>query len=301
MSLSEAAGRTPRVVFFPERTFKPNAAYGFSFVDETGGHPAKLYELANAALYAAAQLKAEADKSGEPKDFQRVVDTVGIAFFALGTLLGIPQGTIESCAFAEQPVVKQPGRGVSPPFATIKTALSRQTRDLSRARRRWSALLPTYRKRNTTAGAVALGAEPLRLLQAILDSADVIALDVPVPYRAPKAHLLVTVPLWLLDKATAIAAFDEDDEDTDGGEEQQDLEEDAGSEASLAFPDGVVDQSRNFHVWNSSDDDRELDPAEREPSLAGTEAIDQRGIAQGDMRDFEEQCEDEGSDAMVLG
>jgi len=35
MSLSDSVGRAPRVVPFPERTFKPNAAHCFSFVDET--------------------------------------------------------------------------------------------------------------------------------------------------------------------------------------------------------------------------------------------------------------------------
>src|SRR6185312_15818099 len=128
-------------------------------------------------------------------------------------------------------------------FAAIKTALARQKHDLSRARRRWSALLPTYRKRDLiTAGAVTLGAEPLRLLQAILDRADVIAVD--KPGYVQQVHLLVTLPDWLLDRATAIAAFDEDDEDTDGGEEQQDLEDDADSESSLGSCDGIADQTK---------------------------------------------------------
>jgi hypothetical protein len=189
----------------------------------------------------------------------------------------------------------------APRFATIKAALSRQTKDLSRAHRRWSALVPTYRKRGLmTAGAVTLGAEPLRVLQAILDRADLIALDVPVPYHARHAHLLVTVPLWLLDKATAIAAYDEDDEDTDGGDDQQDLEPDEDGEFSLGFPDAVIDQSRQFpnailvgDRWQSTGDDLELDPADSEPSLAGTAAIDQRLIGQGDMHDLEEQTDGE--------
>lgn len=313
MSIAEAAGRAPRVVPFPEHKFKPNAAYGFSFVDETGGHPAKLYELANCALYSAAQLKAEADKSGEPKDFQRVVDTVGIAFFALGTMLGIPRGTIEQCAYGEAPVVKLPrssGARLGGRFAEIKKALAGQKRDLSRARRRWAALLPTYRKRNlTSAGAVTLGAEPLRILQAILDKADVIALD---EREHGQVHLLVTLPDWLLDRATAIAAYDEDDEDTDGGEDNQDLEDDAHSEASLGSCSGIIDQSKygregvglppdHAYGYQNHPGDLEFDPAHLEASLAGTEAEDQREIAQGNMRDLEDQCEDEGSDAMVHG
>src|SRR6185437_7508011 len=188
-------------------------------------------------------------------------------------------------------IAEAAGRAARTPsrFTAIKSALVRQTKDLSRARRRWSALLPTYRKRALmTAGAVTLGAEPLRLLQAILDHADVIALDVREPGHTGAVHMLVTLPDWLLDRATAIAAYDEDDEDTDGGEEQQDLEDDADSEASLAFPDGVVDQSRNFHVWNLSDGDRELDPAEREPSLAGVDSEDQSEARHGNMTDRED-------------
>src|SRR6185437_10310979 len=212
-------------------------------------------------------------------------------------------------------IAEAAGRAARTPsrFTAIKSALVRQTKDLSRARRRWSALLPTYRKRALmTAGAVTLGAEPLRLLQAILDHADVIALDVREPGHTGAVHMLVTLPDWLLDKATAIASFDEDDEDTDGGEEQQDLEDDADGEASLGSCSGITDQSKygregvglppdHAYGYANHPGDLEFDPAHHEASLAGTEAIDQRGIGQGDMRDLEDQCEDEGSDAMVLG
>src|SRR6185437_8044172 len=141
----------------------------------------------------------------------------------------------------------------------------------------------------------------------------------PVPCRAPKAHLLVTVPLWLLDKATAIAAFDEDDEDTDGGEDQQDLEHDDDDEFSLGFPDAIVDQSRKFpamirvgDAWQSAGNDLELDRADLEPSLGSSDPspsagspgyiafADQTHWAEGDRTDLENQCEDEGSGAEVL-
>src|SRR6185312_3334495 len=201
-------------------------------------------------------------------------------------------------------------------FAAIKTALARQKHDLSRARRRWSALLPTYRKRDlTTAGAVTLGAEPLRVLQAILDSADVIAVD--KPGYVQQVHLLVTLPDWLLDRATAIAAFDEDDEDTDGGEDQQDLEHDDDDEFSLGFPDAIVDQSRKFpamirvgDAWQSAGNDLELDRADLEPSLGSSDPspsagspgyvafADQTHWAEGDRLDRE--VEEDGEDDQDL-
>jgi hypothetical protein len=87
-------------------------------------------------------------------------------------------------------------------FATIKKALKRQARDLARAHRRDAALeLPTLR-RDAPRGALQDGIEPLRLLQAVLDHADVIALDKPERGHTRQVHLLLTVPVALLDRAT---------------------------------------------------------------------------------------------------
>jgi hypothetical protein len=52
-----------------------------------------------------------------------------------------------------------------------------------------------------------------------------------------------------------IAAYDADDEDTDGGEDNQDKEEGEDDEWSLGIPDAIVDQSRTFpntSAWMAS-------------------------------------------------
>jgi hypothetical protein len=153
-------------------------------------------------------------------------------------------------------------------FVSIKEALKRQARDLSRAHRRDAATeLPTLH-RDAPRGALQAGIEPLRLLQAVLDHADTIALDVPERGRVRQAHMLVTLPTWLLDRATVIAAYDVDDEDTDGGENGQDLE------PSLAEAEGQYDF--------------ELDEADSEPSLGSLDGeMNQERWANGDRLDRE--------------
>jgi hypothetical protein len=156
-------------------------------------------------------------------------------------------------------------------FATIKAMLKRQTRDLSRAHRRDAATeLPTLH-RDAPRGALQAGIEPLRLLQAVLDHADIIALDVPERGRVRQAHMLVTLPTWLLDRATVIAAYDTDDEDTDGGEKHQDLEPNlAGYETARGSGD------------------LELDEADSEPSLGSCDGkMNQEHWADGDRLDRE--------------
>lgn len=93
---------TPRASCrFLARKFKPNQARCFSLVDETGGHPGKLFDLACGALLIAAKLKRDSDKSGTP-NFQRVVDAIGTAFFAIATMLDILRSTVERMTAADR-------------------------------------------------------------------------------------------------------------------------------------------------------------------------------------------------------
>lgn len=66
-------------------------------------------------------------------------------------------------------------------------------------------------------------------------------------------------------------------------------------EPSLGSFDRMTDQSRAWSTRDTSEAvDAEHDTADDEPSLGSLDWIDQARWGQGDRRDLEEQCEDEG-------
>lgn len=174
-----------------------------------------------------------------------------------------------------------------PDFASIKAVLTKQKRDLSRAWRRHSAALPPKLHRDAPRGALQAGIEPLRLLQAILARADMIALDVPERRYAQQAHLLVTVPVTLLERATVVASYDVDDEET-GDDEPEDDQDGEDAEPSLATPDAIIDQTHQGFRCGSDAWGREFDTADDEPSLGSIdEAVNQEHWADGNRLDLE--------------
>jgi hypothetical protein len=177
-----------------------------------------------------------------------------------------------------------------PDFASIKTAFAKQKHDLRRAKRRWTSLLPAKLRRQSPAGALQAGIEPLRLLQEILDHADLIALDVREPGHTGNVHMLVTLPTWLLERATVIAAYDTDDEDTDGGEDDQDKEMGGDDEYSLGRTENINQERAVAQIsvidpgggWFTSDGE------DLEASLGSLDGqVDQRHWADGGRLDRE--------------
>ena len=76
----------------PERVYRPDPAM-FRFIDETGGDPGQLFALAQMALNGVAAHKRRGDDS--PKACQGIANGLGLACFALATMLGIPRSQIE--------------------------------------------------------------------------------------------------------------------------------------------------------------------------------------------------------------
>lgn len=106
----------------------------------------------------------------------------------------------------------------------IKEALTQRKKNIRRHRRR-AQISMQHRD----------GAEIPRerkLLLEILERCDVIALGTKPKYRHPDVHILLSLPAPLADELIAFGGQFEDDEDTDGGEDDQDCEPDyeAGGE-----------------------------------------------------------------------
>src|SRR5258708_36438542 len=76
-----------------ERTYRPDIAMTFGFIDRTEGDEGLLFELAQMGLNAVTAHRRRGDDS--PQACQGVVNGLGLAFFALATLFGIPRGEIE--------------------------------------------------------------------------------------------------------------------------------------------------------------------------------------------------------------
>jgi hypothetical protein len=189
-------------------------------------------------------------------------------------------------------------RAPRPRYTIAQEKFTNRKRILSRAKRRASALShpisPPHLARWT----------PLRLLQAILDRGDVIALS--NDDGRPGVHVLLSMPQYFFEKMVAVAASDEDAEDTDGTEYGQDEEDNHDDEASIGNAQ-LTDQTR----WAEGGvSDLEADTADAEPSIGSKEpavvggpnnvtvlCCDQTEWAQGNRLDCEGGHEDDEPDA----
>jgi hypothetical protein len=157
------------------------------------------------------------------------------------------------------------GRATRAPSRFTKTiaAFKQRTKTMRRLERRAATLL-----QHRDAAEVP---EARKLLAAIVEHGDVIALPADDAKRIgrPDVHILLSLPARIADELAAFTGRFEDDEDTDGGEDGQDLEPGEDDEFSLGIPDAFVDQSRRFpgtivvgDKWQSIDNDLEADPTE---------------------------------------